>query len=138
MLLEYILESLASERIELPTDFFDSYLKNGHAVLLLDGMDEVADTDLRRRVSRLIEAFVRAYPDCRYIVSSRVVGYTDAARLGEKFSVTTVRDFTLKDVRQFLAHWHRLIVSPKTRTKDAHGNCRYWRRREEADHLESR
>ncbi|MEN8166999.1 MAG: SUMF1/EgtB/PvdO family nonheme iron enzyme [Pseudomonadota bacterium] len=109
-LLEYLQRSLAKERIELPVDFFDEWLDSGKAVVLLDGMDEVADPDLRRRVARLVEAFVRAYPDCRYVVTSRIVGYSGPARLGESFATTIVRDFTLSDVKQFLTNWHRLVA----------------------------
>jgi formylglycine-generating enzyme required for sulfatase activity len=110
LLLRFLLRSLAEERIELPPDFFDAWLKTGEAVLLLDGLDEVADPDLRRRVSRLVEGFVRAYPDCRYVVTSRIVGYVGPARLGESFTTTTVREFSLEDVRRFLANWHRLVA----------------------------
>ena len=109
-LLDFLLRSLGNERIELPPDFFDERLNSGQAVILLDGLDEVADPDLRRRVSRLVEAFARAYPTCRYVVTSRIVGYTGAARLGEAYTTTTVRDFTLSDVESFLVNWHRLVA----------------------------
>ncbi len=109
-LLEFLYLSLAGERIRLPEHFFDAWLNEGRAVILLDGLDEVADPNLRRRVSRLVEAFTRAYPDCRYVVTSRIVGYTGSARLGEAYITTTVRDFTLADVKHFLNHWHRLIA----------------------------
>jgi predicted NACHT family NTPase len=101
---------LEQERIVLPPDFFDVRLANGEAVILLDGLDEVADPDLRQRVSRLVESFARAYATCRYVVTSRIVGYAGAARLGEAFTTTTVRDFSLTDVEQFLANWHRMVV----------------------------
>ncbi|MEZ4770338.1 MAG: NACHT domain-containing protein [Caldilineales bacterium] len=109
LVLNFLLRSLKNERIELPADFFDRWLTTGNAVVLLDGLDEVADPDLRRRVSRLVEGFTRAYPDCRYVVTSRVVGYSGPARL-EGYSTTTVNDFTLADVRLFLEHWHRLVA----------------------------
>jgi formylglycine-generating enzyme required for sulfatase activity len=49
-------------------------------VLLLDGMDEVADVKTRERVARLIEKFIERYPDVRCVVTSREVGYEGAAR----------------------------------------------------------
>lgn len=110
LLLAFFFEALANQRIDLPTDFFDAWLTAGHAMILLDGLDEVADPDLRRRVSRLVESFTRAYPDCRYVVTSRIVGYVGAARLGENYTTTTVRDFTLADVARFLTNWHRLVA----------------------------
>ncbi|RIK35857.1 MAG: hypothetical protein DCC55_29010 [Chloroflexi bacterium] len=109
-LLEFLVRSLGEERIHVPADFFDEWLGSGRAALLLDGLDEVADPDLRRRVARVVERFTLAYPDCRYVVTSRIVGYSGAARLGEGYAVTTVRDFSLADVREFLTQWHRMLA----------------------------
>jgi formylglycine-generating enzyme required for sulfatase activity/energy-coupling factor transporter ATP-binding protein EcfA2 len=110
LLLRFLLQSLKNERIELPEDFFDRWLTKGQAVILLDGLDEVADPDLRRRVARLVESFTRAYPGCRFVVTSRIVGYTGPARLQEAYTTTTVLDFTLADVEQFLLNWHQLLA----------------------------
>jgi formylglycine-generating enzyme required for sulfatase activity/energy-coupling factor transporter ATP-binding protein EcfA2 len=110
LLLDFLLQSLKNHKLEIPRDFFDDYLENGKAVLLLDGMDEVADPDLRARVARLVEAFTLAYPQCRFVVTSRIVGYSGAARLQADYVTTTVQDFTLEDIRQFLSHWHGLVA----------------------------
>ena len=109
-LLAFLHAYLQGERVTVPSDFFDADLRAGRVVVLFDGMDEVGDFDLRRRVARLVEAFAAAYPTCRIVVTSRIVGYTGAARLGEDFATTTIRDFTLADVTQFLTHWHRLVA----------------------------
>ena len=110
LLLDFVFRSLENERIELPHDFFDEFLTRGRTVILLDGLDEVADPDLRRRVSRLVESFTRAYPDCRAVITSRIVGYAGSARLGERYVTTTVQDFLMADVERFLVNWHRLVA----------------------------
>ena len=110
ILLQFYAQMLKNERIELPADFFDTWLHQGHSAVLLDGLDEVADPKLRRRVSRLVDAFTRAYPNCRTVVTSRIVGYTDASQLTEGYVTTTVRDFTLEDISVFLSQWHRLVA----------------------------
>ncbi len=110
VLLEFLFRALKGFRIDLPDDFFDAYFKNGQAVILLDGMDEVADPNLRARVARMVEAFTLAYPKCRFVITSRVVGYIGASRLTGDYATTTVRDFLLADVEQFLKHWHRLVA----------------------------
>ncbi len=110
LLLDFLHQSLKGDNIVLPDHFFEERLDQGRAVVLLDGLDEVADPHLRRRVSRLVEAFCRAYPRCRYVVTSRIVGYSGPARLGEAFNTTTVRDFRLKEVNRFLTNWHRLLA----------------------------
>ena len=109
-LLEFLRTYLQGERIVVPDDFFDTDLETGRAVILFDGMDEVGDFNLRCRVARLIEKFASRYPNCRMVITSRIVGYEGAARLGEDFAITTIRDFTLSDVKEFLAHWHRLVA----------------------------
>ncbi|MCA9874166.1 MAG: NACHT domain-containing protein, partial [Anaerolineales bacterium] len=109
LLLEFLRRYLANERIDVPLNFFDPYLAQGQAVILLDGLDEVPGADLRRRVARLVERFTQAYPACRYVVTSRIVGYEGAARLGEGYTTTTVQEFSLADVEQFLRYWHRLV-----------------------------
>jgi hypothetical protein len=110
ILMDHLHQCLTEERVPVPNDFFDSYLQNGRAVVLLDGLDEVADPNLRRRISRLVEAFTAAYSSCRYVVSSRLVGYTGPARLGERYVTTTIRDFTLADVERFLRNWHLAVA----------------------------
>jgi formylglycine-generating enzyme required for sulfatase activity/energy-coupling factor transporter ATP-binding protein EcfA2 len=108
-LLRFLLDNLNAERIALDATFFDQDLSAGTAVVLLDGMDEAGDAELRRRVARMIEAFACTYPDCRIVVTSRIVGYSGPARL-EDFATTTVRDFTPQDVERFLQQWHRLTT----------------------------
>lgn len=110
LLLDFLFQSLKNHKLDLPKDFFDEYLEKGNAVLLLDGRDEVADPDLRARVARLVESFTLAYPTCRFVVTSRIVGYSGPARLQADYATTTVQDFTLEDIRQFLSHWHRLVA----------------------------
>ena len=114
MLLECLREYLKNENISLPQDCFAPYLNEGQAVILLDGLDEVADPALRGRGSCAVwELLTLAYPACRYVISSRVVGYSETARLGVDYRVTTVRDFNLEDVHQFLTRWHRLLAISK-------------------------
>ncbi len=110
LLLRHCYEMLKGDRVNLSPGFFDAYLESGQAVVLLDGLDEVADPDLRRRVSRLVEAFTAAYPDCRYVVASRIVGYKGSARLGERYATTTIRDFLMSDVERFLCNWHLAVA----------------------------
>lgn len=109
LLLAYLREYYEAQHIPLPEDFFVSHLKSGRAVLLLDGMDEVAEVSLRQRVARLIEVFAERYEKCRYVVTSREVGYEGASRIGVGFGLTKVREFTPQEVRQFLKDWTRVV-----------------------------
>ncbi|MBN1954409.1 MAG: SUMF1/EgtB/PvdO family nonheme iron enzyme [Anaerolineae bacterium] len=109
LLLDYLRIYFANQDIRLPERFFAERLKEGGGIVLLDGVDEVADVPARQRVARLIERFTIAYPDNRYVVTSRVVGYSGGARLGADYAVTKVRDFTLADVERFARYWNRAV-----------------------------
>jgi formylglycine-generating enzyme required for sulfatase activity/energy-coupling factor transporter ATP-binding protein EcfA2 len=109
LLLDYLRTYFANQDIALPERFFAGRLREGGGVVLLDGVDEVADLATRHRVARIIEGFTIAYPGNRYVVTSRVYGYTGSARLGEGYSVTTVRDFTQADIERFVTHWNHAV-----------------------------
>jgi formylglycine-generating enzyme required for sulfatase activity len=109
LLLDYLRTYFANQDIALPERFFAGRLQRGACAVLLDGVDEVADVATRRRVARIVERFTIAYPQNRYVVTSRVVGYVGGARLGEDYAVTTVRDFTRADIERFVAHWSRAV-----------------------------
>ncbi len=113
ILLNYLREYYEAQTIHLPEDFFANALEQGFAVLLLDGMDEVAEKSLRQRVARLIEKFVQSYKhsDNRFIVTSREVGYEGVARIGENFNLAKVRDFNRAEVRAFVRDWTRAVES---------------------------
>ena len=109
LLLRYLHDYYEAQSIELPDNLFSRALDAHHAVVLLDGLDEVAETKLRHRVSRIIEKFVVRYPQNRFIVTSREVGYDGAARIGEDFGLAKVRDFNNEEMRRFVRDWTRAV-----------------------------
>ena len=109
LLLDYLREYYTAQAIDLPEDFFSIYLEKGQAVVLLDGMDEVADAGLRQRVARLIEKFAARFGQSRFVVTSREVGYDGPARIGAEFGLAKVRDFTPQEVRRFVQDWTRVV-----------------------------
>jgi formylglycine-generating enzyme required for sulfatase activity len=109
LLLDYLRTYFAHQDIPLPERFFAGRLGRGEGAVLLDGVDEVADFATRQRVARIIERFTLAYPDNRYVVTSRLVGYIGAARLGEGYAISTVREFTQADIERFVTYWNRAV-----------------------------
>lgn len=108
-MLDFLNDYFANQDIALPERFFADRLVRGECALLLDGADEIADLPMRYRIARIIEQFTIAYPDNRYIVTSRIVGYIDAAQLGVDYAITTVCDFTWNDIERFVAYWNRAV-----------------------------
>ncbi len=109
LLLDYLRLYFTNQNLALPPDFFAARLRAGECAVFFDGVDEVASMTTRQRVSRILEKFTLAYPANRYVVTSRIVGYTGGARLGADYAVTMVRDFTDADIACFAQHWNRAV-----------------------------
>jgi HEAT repeat protein/energy-coupling factor transporter ATP-binding protein EcfA2 len=96
------------ESLGLPNlaPLFEGVISNGKAILLLDGLDEVLDSETRSKVVRQVEALVAAHPRNRYVVTSRIAGYSSAA-LGPTFTTLTVRPFERREIESFARQWSR-------------------------------
>lgn len=90
-----------------PDDFVENLLEGGGCIVLLDGLDEIREPDARRRAAEWIEELVASYPDNRYVVTSRIAGYS--APLGSGFQTWVLQEFTDDDIRLFVHHWYSSV-----------------------------
>jgi hypothetical protein len=91
-------------------------LKDGTALLLIDGLDELTDPKARIRMCRSMERAVVAYPDAPVVVTSGIVGYREMGhRIGRRFEHLTVVDFTWEDKDDFAARWCAVTEPPQRR-----------------------
>ena len=91
--------------LTLSPQWFRAKLDNGRCLVMLDGLDEVADERQRRQVSRWVDAQMRAYPEACWILTSRPYGYRNAP-LTEARTTLGVQSFSLKQMEQFLRRWY--------------------------------
>ncbi|MEU5725044.1 NACHT domain-containing protein [Micromonospora sp. NPDC047738] len=94
--------------INPPPDAVEYLVSVGRAVVILDGLDELIEPDLRRRVVRLIEGFISAYPMATVLVTARSVGYDDAPFNSRRFAHAQVLDFDESRVGQYVEKWFTL------------------------------
>lgn len=87
-----------------PAGFFEGQLKSGRSLVLLDGLDEVADQTERLHLAEWVDAQVTIFPNNRFIVTSRPAGY-DTAALENGFLRLDVQDFSQADIEQFCRNW---------------------------------
>ncbi|MBK9941551.1 MAG: SUMF1/EgtB/PvdO family nonheme iron enzyme [Kouleothrix sp.] len=113
LLLDCLANYYARFELDLPLDFFSRLCAAGRAILLLDGLDEVASTDDRAFVSGIVRAFAGRYRDCRYVLTARVAAYQGDAQIGAGFRICTVADLSADQQQRFIANWscslHRLL-----------------------------
>jgi len=108
-ILDYLYDSMRKNyNLTLPKGFFEKYLDSGRALLLFDGLDEVAAESRRAEIRHMISAFFTSFHSGNtIIVTSRIAGYSRA-----RFSTTDYRHFTLEDfndeeIETFIHQWYR-------------------------------
>ncbi|WP_309113892.1 NACHT domain-containing protein [Saccharothrix sp.] len=99
-----------------PPGWFEQRLRAGDCVVLLDGLDEVALPEDRRRVSAWVERQTRQYPRNDFVLTSRPQGYRSAPVSGA--TVLQVRDFTDEQVVRFVRGWYGAMERLSTRDDD--------------------
>ncbi|MGJ3192059.1 NACHT domain-containing protein [Paenarthrobacter sp. FR1] len=94
--------------IEAPKDAIEYLLLNNRAVVLLDGLDELLDVSLRRDVVQAVEGFAHLYPTCPMLVTSRRVGYAEAALNASLFTHANLSEFNGSQVKAYVQRWFAL------------------------------
>jgi HEAT repeat protein len=90
--------------------FLRRSIEQGNCLIILDGLDEVAERSLRIRVTELIQKMVAAYDQNRFMVTSRIVGY-DVSPLTREFTHATLKDLTTKEQEHFVNLWYDAIAT---------------------------
>jgi len=91
-------------------------LEQGRALLLIDGLDEIADPGLRARFAQQLEQIHVAFPEAPIVVTSRIVGYRDMGyRIGRGFEHLTVAEFEPDEKDDFARRWCALTELPERR-----------------------
>jgi hypothetical protein len=87
-----------------PPGWLDRQLDLGRCLVMLDGLDEVAQGEDRAVVMKWVRAQIAQYPRNRYIVTSRRGGFADAPLASA--TVVQVRPFTDAQVARFIRGWY--------------------------------
>jgi hypothetical protein len=82
-------------------------LRQGRALVIFDGLDEILASTKRRDVVGDVEAFAADHMTTPIIVTSRVVGY-DQAPLGGDWQVCAIEGFDNPRTEEYVAKWLRL------------------------------
>ena len=105
LLISFLHEYYASQLIPLPSNFFVDRLENGHALVLVDGIDEIPDMQMRHRVTRLFEDLSVRYKFCRFIITCRAASYEGATRLSSRFGLLKILELSNLEIRNFIKNW---------------------------------
>ena len=105
LLAELINQQPLVKELHPRASWFKDKLKKGQCLVMLDGLDEVADEAQRRQVSHWVDRQMQTYPT-PFIVTSRPFGYLSAP-IERVRAIVEVQPFTFADVKQFVQSWYR-------------------------------
>jgi lipopolysaccharide/colanic/teichoic acid biosynthesis glycosyltransferase/energy-coupling factor transporter ATP-binding protein EcfA2 len=87
-----------------PSTWVVNHLRRGRFLVLLDGLDEVPDPDVRRRIAEWVERQISQQDGNIFVVTSRPFGYQENQIAGTQ--VLHVRPFTDKQIETFVKRWY--------------------------------
>jgi HEAT repeat protein len=103
--------SCQARQLPLIDVLLNDAMARGGVIFLLDGLDEIIDTQQRREVAQRLEQFAWTHPQCRVLVTSRVVGYREVQLRGE-FTQFTISPFDDREIASFAQHWYTALGTP--------------------------
>lgn len=97
--LEFSFSNITTENIE-------QILLGSESIIIFDGLDEIFDINDKLEVKNDIENFILNYKKAQIIVTSRLIGYNDAAikeELAIKISINKFDDF---QIEKYIRNWY--------------------------------
>jgi energy-coupling factor transporter ATP-binding protein EcfA2 len=88
----------------VPALWIDRHLKRGKCLVLLDGLDEVADAATRQQMVAWVQRQMVAYGNHRFVLTSRPYGYR--ANPLDSVTVLEVHPFTPDQIERFVHNWY--------------------------------
>jgi hypothetical protein len=118
-----VLESIPA-KAEMPQHaagfrtLMNSALHEGTALVLVDGLDEIIDPQLRMTFVKQLRTFVGIYPNVRLIVTSRESGFRlIAGALSDVCTRYRVAGFDDDDIKRLTEAWSALVLGNSSTTK---------------------
>ena len=111
-LLDYIKKSTEESLCvaELPAGFFEYWLTDGRALILIDGLDEIANSAKRSQVSQMIDNFLHQYNQNHAIITSRPAGYRRDFFRTDEFPHFQLEEFDDEKIETFIQNWYNSRV----------------------------
>ena len=88
-----------------PPGIVERLLQSGAALVIFDGLDELADTTHRGNLTAIIERFCAEYPQTPVLVTSRLVGYEQAQLDNRHFTRYRLGGFDDQQVADYVRKW---------------------------------
>jgi len=88
-----------------PTDWVKDILREGRAVVLFDGVDEIPHTQ-RASLKQQLSSIIDAYPENMYLVSGRPAALPDGWLQSKGFVEAAINPMPREGIQKFVESWH--------------------------------
>lgn len=102
---------------EMPQGWVQSLLETGNALVLVDGVDELPESQ-RAAARTWLREIVRDYPDSRFVVSSRPAAASNMWLESDGFDPVEIQPMSPRDIERFIKHWHDAFVVSRIETDE--------------------
>ncbi len=130
---DFIANYFSDIGVDLPVGaMLKEALKAGRALILLDGLDEVRDLNMRNTVvERVVDFYVfHRRQGNKFVLTSRVVGYRAVRPSADDLAECTIVDFEESEIEDFVEKWTNALE------KQAQGDTRVAQADAETDRRE--
>lgn len=107
---EFLAEPSGPINIPAPAGWTHRQLATGRALVLVDGVDELAAGE-RSKVHRWLRSLLTTYPHIRIVITSRPPAAGSGWLESEDFATVGLERMNPSDVREFLERWHRSLLA---------------------------
>jgi len=87
-----------------PVGWLEAQLDRGKCLIMLDGLDEVADPLTRKQVTLWVEQSMVAYGKNRFVITSRPFGYKSNQL--SNVTVLQIKPFSVEQQEKFIQNWY--------------------------------
>ncbi|MDR4514741.1 hypothetical protein, partial [Nitrosomonas sp.] len=106
-LLEFLQSDLKRKGCEAYFQVLEEHLRNGQALVMLDGLDEVPQAgDRRKHLVACIDGFVKSFGTCRYLVTCRPYAYREREWQLPGFASGKLAAFERGQIIRFIERWY--------------------------------
>lgn len=102
----------------MPLGWIDRQMRDGRVLFMLDGLDETEPELHNRYLIPWMFKLCQRYPDCRYLVSSRPIGYPAGTLRSLEFAECGLLDFGDPEIAEYTSHWCTAVRLARNEPED--------------------
>ena len=109
---------------EMPGGWVHGLLRDGRALVLMDGVDEMPEGQ-REHVRSWLGDLIGDFRDARYVVTSRPTAIAEGWLEGLGFVTSELQPMSTTDVTEFIRQWHQAMAAEVIDADEAASLARY-------------